>query len=188
MHANPEYGISEILDRDGEPVGCGEEGQVVLTSFLNPVFPLIRYRIGDLATRGPDMLCRCGREMMRVEAINGRTSDTLYLPRRGYVGSTSLSMVFARFAGAIIEAQVIQEQLDYLAVLVVPARGYTSAVERELAMALLAQVGQSTTIDIRLVQRIPRGATGKLNLVVSRVRHLYPADVGIRQEDGSARQ
>ena len=39
----------EILDGDGRAVGPGETGNVVITDFRNRVFPLIRYRLGDLA-------------------------------------------------------------------------------------------------------------------------------------------
>ncbi|MBV6488117.1 MAG: hypothetical protein GHHEDOFH_02071 [Pseudorhodoplanes sp.] len=41
----------EILDEDGNAVGPGETGRVVLSSFYNYATPFIRYEIGDYATR-----------------------------------------------------------------------------------------------------------------------------------------
>ncbi|HEX8948217.1 MAG TPA: hypothetical protein VF790_04600, partial [Dissulfurispiraceae bacterium] len=57
-HVNPEYGIVEVLGRDGEPK-FDEPGELVCTGFLNHAMPLIRYRTGDSAvlSRGS---CACG--------------------------------------------------------------------------------------------------------------------------------
>ena len=75
MHISPEYGISEILGRDGKAAKPGEEGEVVVTSFLNPAMPLIRYRLGDMAVLGAATLCACGRAMPIVECVVGRRDD-----------------------------------------------------------------------------------------------------------------
>ena len=47
----PDHVIVEIVDEKGDPVKYGEQGEVVLTSLTNHTFPLIRYRLGDLAVK-----------------------------------------------------------------------------------------------------------------------------------------
>lgn len=42
--------IVEVLDRDNRPVGTGETGWVAVTALDATAAPLIRYRVGDLAT------------------------------------------------------------------------------------------------------------------------------------------
>ncbi|KZY39717.1 MULTISPECIES: hypothetical protein [unclassified Oleiphilus] len=39
--------LVEILDANGNPVDCGERGEIVLTGGFNDYLPLIRYRTGD---------------------------------------------------------------------------------------------------------------------------------------------
>ena len=171
MHENPEYGISEIIDANGKPVQAGESGEVLTTSFLNPLMVLIRYRLGDVAVKGPGTLCACGRAMPRLQGIEGRMDDILFTPERGYVGR--LDPVF-KGLGAIIEAQIIQENLNQVRVLLVPDAGYNDEMEAHLTKNLQAKLGESVKLAVERVNQIPRGPNGKFRSVVSNVRHLYP--------------
>ena len=171
MHVNMEYGISEIVDSSGNPAEPGTEGEVVVTSFLNPVMPLIRYRLGDLATLKPNFSCKCGRRMPVVEQVTGRVDDILYVPERGYVGR--LDPVF-KGLGEIIEAQLIQEDLDLLRVLLVPDEHYNIAIQLRLLTNLRSKLGDGIKIEFETVEEIPRGPNGKFRTVVSKVKHLYP--------------
>jgi phenylacetate-CoA ligase len=171
MHESPEYGVSEVLDGEGRPVGPGEEGTVVVTSFLNPLMPLVRYRLGDVAVRGPDAPCACGRDMPRIERVVGRMDDTLYLPQRGYVGR--LDPVFKGLAH-VVEAQIVQESLELIRVLLVPDDGFTPELEAHFVHNLREKVGGEVRVVVDRVEAVPRGANGKFRAVVSRVRHLYP--------------
>jgi phenylacetate-CoA ligase len=171
MHQSSEYGVSEILDDAGNPVGVGEEGSVVVTSFLNPLMPLLRYRLQDSAVRGPDARCNCGRTLPRVERVLGRTDDTLFIPGRGYVGR--LDPAFKE-VDHLLEVQVIQVALDELQVLVVSDPGFEAGVAATLLQNLRRKVGAEVCIHLQQVDRIPRGANGKFRGVVSSVRHLYP--------------
>lgn len=70
--------ILEIL-RDGRPVAVGERGEVVATGLQSYTMPFIRYRLGDIATRGPDT-CSCGQPFSTLKAIQGRMHDYFKLP------------------------------------------------------------------------------------------------------------
>ena len=72
MHANPEYGVLEILDARGNPTDG--EGTIVGTSLHNSAMPLIRYRMNDTA-RWNHAPCPCGRTYPVIERVNGRLAD-----------------------------------------------------------------------------------------------------------------
>lgn len=172
MHVHPEYGISEIVGPDGRPVQPGEEGEVVVTSFLSRVMPLIRYRLGDRAALAPEgEHCACGRAMPLVARVVGRTDDILYVPERGYVGR--LDPVF-KGDMPLIEAQIIQEALERVVVKLVPAEGWDDEQQAVLMENLRAKLGVRATIEVEIVPEIPRGANGKFKAVVSRVKDQYP--------------
>lgn len=59
LHISADACIVEVLDADGEPVGYGQEGEAVVTTFKNNAMPLIRYRVGDRLTLR-DERCDCG--------------------------------------------------------------------------------------------------------------------------------
>jgi len=73
-HAWEDIGVAEIVDADtgGSIVGNGR-GELVCTSLVNPVDPLIRYRGGDIVDLRRD-ICRCGRTHARFTPV-GRGAD-----------------------------------------------------------------------------------------------------------------
>jgi phenylacetate-CoA ligase len=176
MHENPEYGISEIVSALGTPVQPGEVGDVLLTSFLNPVMILIRYKIGDRAVRGATERCLCGRDMPRIERIEGRFDDIFYIPERGYVGRLDAPL---KGLHNIVESQVIQEDFGNIRVLIVPDSGYNPATAEHLVHALRYVVGKEVNIDVELVDHIPRLPNGKFIAQISKVKHLYPDQVNL---------
>jgi len=77
-HVNAELMLVEIVGDDNRPVATGETGRVVITPFYNTAQPLIRYQIGDLATRGGS--CPCGRTLPVIDRIAGRIAHMFTLP------------------------------------------------------------------------------------------------------------
>jgi len=171
MHVNPEYGICEILDSDGKPVGPGEEGEIVATPFHKREQVFVRYRTGDTAVRGPVAPCPCGRSMPRVGAVTGRVEDTLYIPGRGFMQRFD---AMVKGLDGIYELQVVQETLDRLQLLVVPDRSYDRAVEAALLKNLRSQIGDAVEVEVTKVNTIPRGPNGKFSVVMTRCRDQYP--------------
>jgi phenylacetate-CoA ligase len=76
-HIIEDHLIEEVLDPVSlEPVGYGERGERVVTSFGRGAIPLIRYRTGDLVCRVPGSNCSCGRGFDIYEGgILGRVDD-----------------------------------------------------------------------------------------------------------------
>jgi phenylacetate-CoA ligase len=60
QHLFEEYGVTEFVDDQGEPVATGAPGRLTGTSLHNFAMPLIRYVTGDVATPW-DRVCACGR-------------------------------------------------------------------------------------------------------------------------------
>ncbi|HKA92962.1 MAG TPA: phenylacetate--CoA ligase family protein [Acidimicrobiia bacterium] len=71
----------ESLDPDGvEPVGDGERGELVSTTLLDKIAPLVRYRSDDLVRITHDR-CACGRTHGRVWPL-GRKGDEVVVDGR----------------------------------------------------------------------------------------------------------
>lgn len=77
LHIWEDHFYPEIVDpHTGEPLGPGEEGELVLTTLTKEALPVIRYRTGDI-TRLYETECSCGRTHARMDNITGRTDDLL---------------------------------------------------------------------------------------------------------------
>lgn len=77
MHVNEDHFIPEIIDsKTGEVLPPGERGELVVTTITKEGIPLIRYRTKDITSLNYET-CKCGRTMVRMEHISGRTDDML---------------------------------------------------------------------------------------------------------------
>lgn len=79
MHINEDHFIPEIIDPVTEEVlPPGEQGELVITTITKEALPLIRYRTKDI-TRLMYEPCGCGRTLVRMAKIDGRTDDMLII-------------------------------------------------------------------------------------------------------------
>jgi len=77
LHIWEDHFLPEVVDpATGEPLPEGEEGELVLTSLTKEAVPVLRYRTGDLTTLNYER-CDCGRTMVRMDNVTGRTDDLL---------------------------------------------------------------------------------------------------------------
>ncbi len=76
-HIIEDHFIEEVVNSETlEPVGYGELGERVVTSFGRGFIPLVRYRTGDQVKKVPADTCGCGRNGDIYEGgIMGRTDD-----------------------------------------------------------------------------------------------------------------
>lgn len=81
MHIIEDHFIEEVLDpATDEPVGYGEKGERVVTSFGREMIPVLRYRTRDMVVKVPSTRCACGRGFDIYEGgILGRVDDMLLI-------------------------------------------------------------------------------------------------------------
>lgn len=77
LHIAEDHVLWELVDpQTGEPVGEGEQGELVFTSLTKEAFPVIRYRTHDLTSITTER-CECGRTLARMDRVRQRTDDML---------------------------------------------------------------------------------------------------------------
>ncbi len=76
-HIIEDHFIEEVINpATGEPVGYGELGERVVTSFGRGFIPVIRYRTKDMVMKVPASTCTCGRTWDLYDGgIRGRWDD-----------------------------------------------------------------------------------------------------------------
>jgi phenylacetate-CoA ligase len=76
-HVNEDHFLAEVVDPEsGEPLPDGEPGVIVFTTLTKQALPVLRYWTGDITTLNREP-CRCGRTLVRMGLIAGRTDDML---------------------------------------------------------------------------------------------------------------
>ncbi len=79
LHIFEDHFIAEIINPDtGEVLPPGERGELVFTTITKEAFPIIRYRTRDITSLNYEP-CKCGRTMVRMNRVSGRTDDMLII-------------------------------------------------------------------------------------------------------------
>jgi phenylacetate-coenzyme A ligase PaaK-like adenylate-forming protein len=170
-HLFEEDAIVENVDEDGRAAPDGAPGaRLLVTNLANRVQPLIRLEVSDAVTLSATT-CGCGRTLRRLERVEGRAEDVIWLPGAGGRPVAVVPMQFSVVARDrdVLEFQVVQEG-SRLAILVVGRRAAHGLEERVRAgvderLRALGVPG----IEIEVLRRdaLERSAGGKLSLVIA---------------------
>jgi phenylacetate-CoA ligase len=164
-HIHEEYSWIEVVGEHGGPAAPDGTGEVVATTLHNDVMPLIRYRTGDLATRGPGHPCGCGRPHATVARINGRINDALLTPDGRHLFGIERAFLRAR---GVHRSQIVQETVDEIVVNIVRAPSYSSTEGDQIECGLRSFVGDEMRIRLNYVDAIEPGENGKVQFVISK--------------------
>jgi len=77
MHIWEDHFLAEVINpQTGEHMPPGQLGELVFTTLTKEAQPVIRFRTRDLVSMNIDK-CACGRTMMRMSRVMGRSDDML---------------------------------------------------------------------------------------------------------------
>ncbi len=77
LHIFDDHFYPEIIDPENlKPLPYGEKGELVLTTLTREGMPIIRFRTRDITTLRPEK-CECGRTLVKMDRITGRSDDML---------------------------------------------------------------------------------------------------------------
>jgi phenylacetate-CoA ligase len=171
LHTCDDGVLVEVL-RDGQPVGPGERGEVVVTNLHAYAMPFIRYRIGDLATRGAP--CGCGAPFATIGEIQGRMIDYFPLPDGRLLHPYEIvSRLVWGPREWMRQYQLVQERRDRVVLYAVADEPPAAERVREIERTVRPILGPGVEFEVRLVGRIPFESTGKLRPSRSMVRSEY---------------
>jgi len=163
--------IVDYVDDRGDAVPTGTPGNLLLTRLHPGPMPLIRYKVGDMATSGLGKRCPCGRAWEMLESIQGRSADAIVTPGGNRLIVHFFTGVLEHF-GEIDQFQVVQEGPDAIIVRILPTAAWTSRSESAI-IAALQQKGVGVDVRIERVNELPLTPGGKRRFVIS---HLQSGD------------
>jgi phenylacetate-CoA ligase len=167
FHVISDSYIVEILVDGIRPASPGEVGEVVITDLNNRLFPMIRYRIGDLATKIDESVpCRCGRLMPRIGKVVGRTAALIKTPKGRVLPGTFFAHFFKDYENTIMQYQVQQSVPNEITLMVVKGRNFSNESLADVLNAL-QEFLDGMLIEVKYTDVIPLGRTGKRSPVIS---------------------
>ena len=166
-HIIPEYGITEIIGKDGRDVKEeGAMGEIIATGFNNFAFPFIRYKTDDLGIWTNEK-CSCGREHSFLKGIEGRLQEFVITNDNRRIALVSL--IFAQHFDAfsrIKTMQIIQEEKGKIVIKIVKLEGYSDNDEEEILKRIEGCSNKGLDVIFDYVEGIPRTIMGKHRFLI----------------------
>jgi phenylacetate-CoA ligase len=154
-------GLYLEIDAGGRPARPGEVGSVLVTDLLNPAMPLIRYRIGDMASWASGT-CACGRGLPRLEKLAGRVTEFLVGGDGRFVSGVFLATYVVAHRPSLGQVQIHQDRPGHVVYRLRPGPGFDPAADGDyLRQSTRQHLGPQSTCDLEVVAELPRTASGK---------------------------
>jgi len=153
----------EVLDSSGRPVNKGEEGDVVVTTLNNFYMPLIRYKIGDRAIKGDDLLFGT----LNLSTVVGRTLGVIYRKDGSKLDGQFFTTLFFGKKG-IKNFQLVQKTQDRIILNIVKSELYNDN-ELDQILNRIESAVPDVEIDVVFCEKIDLTATGKIMYVYSEI-------------------
>lgn len=169
-HEDFEFCIMEGIElTPGDPVKT-----IVSTGFACDAFPFIRYEVGDTAVWKEGTSCPCGRHSAVLLRIEGRCDDYIVTPEGARIAR--LDYLF-KDALNVKEAQIVQEELGEIKIILVRRDTYSTKDESEIRRDIRTWLSPSLAVRFEYVDEVPRESNGKFRAVLSRLKSPSPLRV-----------
>mgnify|MGYP001540831332 FL=1 len=153
-YCSPIYGYTEVVDQKGQHVNIGEQGEVVVTGFVEYGLPFIRYKTGDLAIYGGET--ELGETILTK--LLGREVDCIYNK-----GGKKIYLVGFIFGGHIRAFNYIQTwqlhqyEVGKVEMYIVKAREYSDNVEKEIVNLFVCNGFELIIHYVDFIEKTNRG-------------------------------
>ena len=165
-HVFPEYGITELLDDEGQPITePGVVGHLYGTGFHNPAMPLIRYATGDMSAWSAAP-CSSGRSYPLLTDIEGRDSDYLVTP-----GGRLVPLITIPYSAIMVKVghfQFHQQEPDSVTLRIVPLSDYGEEHGERMRRRLEEEL-PGVRVRIERVKQLQRAARGKIPYLIQEI-------------------
>lgn len=169
-HLNIDLCPVRVIGADGRDAADGSAGEVVASNLVNRGTVLLNYRLGDVVTRVAQP-CSCGRTLPLCSYLERSGTGWLDLGEGVTIHSQALKLVLRTEMG-IWRYQIVQEASRRLLLRIVPRPGCDrESMTERIVGRIRARLPVDVTVAVEFVPDLPRGPGGKLQPVVSRVRH-----------------
>jgi phenylacetate-CoA ligase len=174
LHVFEDHFIPEIINPEtGKTLPNGAQGELVFTSITKEAFPVIRYRTRDVTSLDREP-CICGRTLVRMRKVSGRTDDMLII-RGVNVFPSQIESVIMEIEEVEPHYQLVvdrKDNLDTLTVMVEVGESFFSdevrvlqGIEKKLSKSIKEFLGVTAKVQLVEPKTIAR-SEGKAQRVI----------------------
>jgi phenylacetate-CoA ligase len=160
----------EIVDRDGNRLPDGTEGEILVTLLTNFAMPLVRYRIGDRGVLSPRKKQTQVYEAQVLERVIGRTVDTFKIKQGTLIDGEYFTHLLY-FKDWVWKFQVVQKNYSHILFRIVKSsENYGQAELDEITGKTRLVMGNDCKVEFEFLGEIPPSPSGKFRYTISEVQ------------------
>lgn len=166
-----QYGNIHLAEENVYVESTASDGLLV-TDLFNKSFPLVRYRIGDMAELSEEP-CRCGSHNRVVKSLQGRTNDVALLKSGRMIPGLTfyyISRALLESSGVLKEFIIRQTALDTFEFDVVSDQPLSAADIDALKKTAEEYLEPGLNIFVHQLDKIERPASGKIKHFYSEIK------------------
>jgi len=169
LHVNADFVHVEIV-RNGREVGPGEIGEVVVTTLANRTMPLIRHRVGDVASWKKDP-CACGWQGPTLEGVHGQLEQAIVLPSGAFVSPRRFEECLDQFTN-VVAYRAIQREPRMVEVMVVPGTLFQERTGKMVREKCIEVFNSQMGVEVKVVNELPLMTGHRRRSVVCKLPHV----------------
>ncbi|MPM18909.1 hypothetical protein SDC9_65327 [bioreactor metagenome] len=171
LHYNSDHLIIELLDKNGDSCKPGDIGEIVITDLDNYVFPLIRYKIGDMGEYLHfKQYCKCGSTLPLIKSIKGRNFEVIEGLNGNRVSGTFWTILMRYQIKGIDQFQLVQTNKETIIFNIVVNSDFTETEKSKLIEKTQEKLGSNMLVEISVVEEIKPGINGKFSWIISEIK------------------
>ena len=165
LHIMPQNGIIEILDKRGKKISKdGKKGEIVATGFNNYIFPLIRYKTGDIGVKSKNY-CLCKRNYPMLAEVEGRIQDYIIDKKKNKIPLAPAIFNYNDMSWkGVQEFKILQKKIGIITVLL-KLEQKTATEKKKLSKYIKLKIGQllgkNFNVKTNVVEKLKKSKIGK---------------------------
>lgn len=145
-----------------------QSNRLIMTNLELKAMPLIRYQTGDLAKVADKIDCSCGRQLQRIERIEGRIIDCITLSEGRAISPYRLTLALEKIAG-LGRYQILQNDINRFTVRIEKNGLDQTHLKESVVNALEPILGSDVQYLIKLEDSLIPSSGKKFRVVENRI-------------------
>ena len=145
-----------------------QSDRLIMTNLELKAMPLIRYQTGDLAKVIDNDSCACGRQLLRIERIEGRMIDCIRVSDNRVISPYSLTLALEKIAG-LGRYQILQNDIDRFTVRIENNNTDQTTMTHNIHNALTPVLGANAQFMIKIEDSITPAPGKKFRVIENRM-------------------
>ena len=169
LHIHSDIRHVDIVDNEDKPVENGVLGNVLITDLENYLFPIIKYKNGDLSMISK-VDCSCKKPYPLLTKIYGRITDLIKLPNGGFIAGDYFTTIFDDYPDDVRTFQIHQKEDFSIDINIAFKNNINNDIINNVKELITNKTKDLVILRVNILKEIKNNLAGKNRFVISDIK------------------